>query len=131
MTTIEWTTSTGKAAKVTVSIERRIRHLGTDDHLGAITRDEGLEIKVEGRVEGMGVIGNSYSTAVPAAYRAKGVVATVGKLAVLAPQAEKIAAAIAAAEATPEYVEQRARRAAHDAEMDALDESRRRIEGVA
>lgn len=130
MTTIEWTTQSGKAAKVTVSVERRIRHLGTDDHFGAITRDEGLEIKVEGRVEGMGVVGNSYNTNVPAAYRAQGVAAMVGKLGVMAPQASEIAAAIAAAEATPEYMEQEARRAAHNAEMAALDESRRRIENA-
>lgn len=127
--TIRWTLSNGAEATVTVSLERKIRHLGTDDHLGAITRDEGLVVKVEGRVEGMGQLGTHYSERdISDKHRADGVVGRIGKLGIKAEQAEQIKAAIARAKSHPDYVAQVAARAEADARLEAYEAHRRLIE---
>jgi hypothetical protein len=128
--TIRWSLSNGAEATVTVSLKRATRHLGTNGHTGeAITRDEGLEIEVEGRAEGHGTLGNSYTERdISEAHRASGVVGTVGRLAVKTAQAEQIKAAIARLEADPEYAKQQARRREADARSQADRDSRRRIE---
>jgi len=122
MARIEWRTKGGRAAVVTVELRREIRHLGTSDWTGgAITRDRGLYVHTEAWVDGQSV-GTDLDTVTH-----PDVVAACGKLGIPAAQYEQILAAIAECEATPEYVEQEARRAAHEQEMDDLEASRRAI----
>jgi hypothetical protein len=130
--TVTWTLTSGKQASVTVSMVHEIETLGHDDHMGAVTRDNGLKVKVEGRAEGHGVVGNSYNTReVPEAYRAKGFVATVGKLAIPGEVATRIEAALNACTSHPAYVAQEEVRAARRAEHEADDAMTRRIYATA
>lgn len=123
---IEWTTESGKAASVVVSLERRTRRTGTSEWTGqALTRDEGWVIATAGDVEGME---HREWTNLTRRSPFPGYAGVIGKLAIPDAQMAEIEAAIAALKDTPEWQEQEAARAAHKAEMAGLEESRRQIE---
>lgn len=131
--TINWTTEGGTEITVTVRAVRKTRRIGTDEWTGeALTRDEGLGIEIVATAKGMGEIGRGcVNHRVHPDNRAKGYVATLGKLGLRAEDLERIEAAEERVMASPEMVAQTERRIAREAEMDADDAMRRRIEGTA
>ena len=98
---IEWKTSTGKKATVTVSLilEEKINADGD------IITVPACDMRIYAEVEGMGTVGYGRpSQPVPAVKKQfPQVSGTIGKLAIMAPQMGQIKAAIDEIEATPEW----------------------------
>jgi hypothetical protein len=106
---IEWKTSTGKKASVTVSLTLEEK-INAD---GDIFIAPACDMKITADVEGMGTVGYGHpSKPVPAVKKQFPQVAgTIGKLAIMAPEMGQIKAAIAEFEATPEWQAKMKRRA--------------------
>jgi hypothetical protein len=105
---INWMTGTGKQATVTVRLETE-REINCDGDKSTVAC---CEMHITGEVEGMGTVGYTIDTTVPAKYTAQGVVAVCGKLCVKALEYAQIKDAIAEIEATPDWQSKIARQEA-------------------
>lgn len=108
-TEISWSLQSGAEAKVVVEMVRRIRHLGTDDHMGEVTKDLGWVIRTTATAAGVNHNGLGYiSESDNPDIVARGYTHQIGQLAIPAAKASEIIAAVAAHKATPEWQEQMA-----------------------
>lgn len=94
---ITWTLSTGKEAKVTVELITKETIWADGDNVEVNC----CEMKITAEVEGNGCIGTTRPTSIPKNDR--GLVAAIGKLGINRDNLNRINAAIAEIEATPEW----------------------------